>query len=263
MDYLAACMTYANHGEYLREWIEFHRLVGFEHFFLYDNGSTDSSRDVLAPYVKAGVVDVHPWPGKGRQAAAFTDCVERHRDDARWIGFFDVDEFLFNARGRPVPDVLEGFEEFPALGVNQLSFGTSGHRTRPDGLVTENYLYRTGIGWIRWIKSIVDPRRAVRAIDPHRFVHTSGHAVDIARQPLDGSQSRGFRISGLRINHYFSKSEEELLAKYELPRPDTGAPREPLDIVELRRVQERFVRDESILIYLPALKEAMSQGERT
>ena len=38
------------------EWIEFHRLVGVERFFLYDNGSTDDHREVLAPYVEEGIV---------------------------------------------------------------------------------------------------------------------------------------------------------------------------------------------------------------
>ena len=35
--YLAICAIYRDEAPYLREWIEFHRLVGVEHFFLYDN----------------------------------------------------------------------------------------------------------------------------------------------------------------------------------------------------------------------------------
>ena len=38
--YLAASTIYRDDAEYLPEWIEFHRLVGVERFFLYDNGST-------------------------------------------------------------------------------------------------------------------------------------------------------------------------------------------------------------------------------
>ena len=49
--YLAMCTMYRDHAAYLAEWIEFHRLVGAERFFLYDNGSTDNHREVLAPYV--------------------------------------------------------------------------------------------------------------------------------------------------------------------------------------------------------------------
>ena len=39
--YLAVCAIYRNEAPYLREWIEFHRLVGVERFFLYNNESTD------------------------------------------------------------------------------------------------------------------------------------------------------------------------------------------------------------------------------
>ena len=48
--YLAACTIYRDAASYLAEWIEFHRLLGVERFFLYDNGSTDDHREVLAPY---------------------------------------------------------------------------------------------------------------------------------------------------------------------------------------------------------------------
>ena len=47
--YLAACTIYRDDADYLPEWIEFHRLVGVERFFLYDNGSTDDHLEVLAP----------------------------------------------------------------------------------------------------------------------------------------------------------------------------------------------------------------------
>ena len=36
MTYLSICAVYRDEGPYLREWIEFHRLVGVERFYLYD-----------------------------------------------------------------------------------------------------------------------------------------------------------------------------------------------------------------------------------
>lgn len=40
-DYLSIGAIFKDEAPYLAEWIEFHRLVGVEHFFLYDNLSTD------------------------------------------------------------------------------------------------------------------------------------------------------------------------------------------------------------------------------
>ena len=59
--YLTACTIYRDDAAYLAEWIEFHRLVGVERFFLYDNGSTDHHREVLAGYVAEGLVTVQEW----------------------------------------------------------------------------------------------------------------------------------------------------------------------------------------------------------
>jgi hypothetical protein len=52
--YLAACTIYRDDAAYLAEWIEFHRLMGVERFFLYDNGSTDHQSEVLAGYLARG-----------------------------------------------------------------------------------------------------------------------------------------------------------------------------------------------------------------
>src|SRR6188508_2932797 len=60
--YLSVCSMYRDHAEYLREWIEFHRLVGVDRFFLYNNESSDDHRGVLAPYIAQSVVIAHDWP---------------------------------------------------------------------------------------------------------------------------------------------------------------------------------------------------------
>ena len=52
--YLSVCAIYKNEARYLAEWLEFHLLAGVEHFFLYNNNSTDDHREVLAPYLRAG-----------------------------------------------------------------------------------------------------------------------------------------------------------------------------------------------------------------
>jgi hypothetical protein len=82
--YLSASTIYRDAASYLAEWIEFHRLMGVERFFLYDNGSTDGHRDVLAPYESghpvatvADAVRRLPWPGP-RPAACVRRLPEMH-----------------------------------------------------------------------------------------------------------------------------------------------------------------------------------------
>ena len=259
MTYLAASMTYRDEAPYLREWIEFHRIVGVERFFLYDTGSTDEHEQILAPYVERGIVTVEKWPGEARQNEAIDHCLTAHAD-VRWIAFIDADEFLFSARGRPVPELLERYEEFPGLGVNLAQYGTSGHDTKPKGLVIENYLYRSTNPEIRWVKNIVQPARTTGCKGAHVFEFDTGHAVDVEKRPLDGWLSETYVQSRLRINHYYTKSLEELRAKFAKTRADTGELRPALDVPRLRRLEARFTRDEKILRYLPELKQRLAAG---
>jgi hypothetical protein len=256
--YFSVCAIFRDEAPYLREWVEFHRLVGAERFYLYDNESTDGSRDVLASFEELGITTVRDWHLRPGQQLAYDDCIERHRNDSRWIAFLDIDEFLFSPTGRSVPQILRDFEEFPGVGVNWANFGTSGHVTKPSGLVIESYLHRNRNPYARrQIKSVVDPRRVVSCGNPHFFHYTEGLAVDENKQPIEGpdfSFTRECSRARLRVNHYAWKSEEERNAKLQRPRADTG---------ELRpRTKPRHgdIEDETILIYLSALREALAQA---
>ena len=54
MTYDVAMVTVIqNEVRWLPEWLEYHVSLGFEHFYLYDDASTDATRDALAPYFEA------------------------------------------------------------------------------------------------------------------------------------------------------------------------------------------------------------------
>ena len=49
----------------LQEWLVWHLLMGVEKFYLVDNDSSDHVREVLAPFIQQGVVEVSSL-GEGR-----------------------------------------------------------------------------------------------------------------------------------------------------------------------------------------------------
>jgi Glycosyltransferase family 92 len=258
--YLSVCAIYRDEGPYLREWIEFHRLVGVERFFLYDNGSQDGHLDVLRPYIDEGTVVLHPWPLFPGQRQAYRHCLSRHGRESRWIAFIDLDEFLFSPTGRPVSEVLVDYESWPGVGVNWAVFGTSGHRARPSGPVIENYLYRTeDPQYNRWIRCVVDPSRVTHCRGPHFFLFDEGHAVDEEGRPIAGPRpvTETVTFARLRVNHYRTKSEEEFRERAKQYWPGTRAVERP-DYAGDPRLNERY--DDSILIYAPALREALGRA---
>lgn len=235
---LAIGAVFRDEAPYLAEWLAFHACMGVERFFLYDNGSTDGWRGAVAASGASERVTVLSCPGPEGQVRAYRDCLERFRDAADWIAFIDLDEFLFAPDGRPLPAVLEPYRAHPAVGVNWMVFGTGGHATRPAGLVTRNYVRRGATGVVvpyrpylrspeldprriesyrptnSHVKSIVQPRRTLRAVTPHHFAHAGGEsAVTENGEPFDGPWSPSISMSRLRINHYWSKSAAELEAK--------------------------------------------------
>jgi Glycosyltransferase family 92 len=259
--YLSVCAVYRDEAPYLREWIEFHRLVGVERFYLYDNGSTDEHLDVLEPYLREGSVTVHDWPGESTQLPAYADCVARYGDESRWIAFIDLDEFLFSPTGRPLPELLPRYEGEAGVVVNVAIFGPCGHSTRPSGLVTESYQMQLESHRTRLVKTIADPLAVERPAGPHHFEYAWGLAVDENGHPVRGNWTKSVSYSALRINHYVTKSEEELRAKLTLPRADNAPePRDYLHrLLAAGKEPAQNFPESSIAIYLPALREAVAK----
>jgi glycosyl transferase family 92 len=270
MVYLSACTLFRDDADYLPEWLEFHLLVGIERFFLYDNESTDDYRDVLAPYVEEGTVVVQHWPHAFPDAiaAAHDHCLKEHGAESRWIAFMDVDEFLFSPTGEALPETLADYESFPGVVASRKNFGTSGHVTRPPGLVIENYLDRMSDDAIEswhahFVKSIVDPSRTLRASGQHAFVYREGFAVTENREELSEkpwSYVASPTFARLQMNHYKTRSEEELRRKVEL----WSSTERPLPEGWFERTRDRFkgTRDEAILRYVPDLREALERRQR-
>jgi Glycosyltransferase family 92 len=259
--YLAVCAIYRDEAEYLAEWLEFHRLVGCERFYLYNNLSTDNHLEVLQTYVDEGLVVVHDWPDFPGQIGAYDDCIDRHGDEARWIAFIDIDEFLFSPTYRPLPEILADYERWPGVAVNLPRFGTAGHRTKPDGLVIESYTMRLQAPATRTVKSIVDPAAVDRCRNSHMFWYRRRAAVDENEFPVHSTSTKLPSLERLRANHYYTKSEEELRAKHSRRTADFAFERAALPDPQTygRDEAERSEQDEAILHYAPALREALAR----
>jgi hypothetical protein len=223
--YLTACLIFKDSASYLDEWIRFHLKVGFEHLYLYDNDSNDDCGPVVRPFVARGQVTLHKWPGIGQQSNVFQNCLDTYRGSARWIAFIDDDEFLFPAKTNNLQEILPEYEQHAGLAICWLLFGSNGHRTRPPGLVTENYLRRAA--WIDChVKCIVDPSKATGPeIAAHAFHCIEGtRIVDENHCPTAGPFSEKPSADVVCLNHYLVKSREEMRQRRTRPWVDGTQP---------------------------------------
>lgn len=138
---VAICAIFKNEGPYFREWLEFHRIVGVDHFYLYNNNSDDNFREILAPYIAEGLVTLIEWPQQQAQMQAYWDCIARFRGETRWIGFIDLDEYVVPRKMDTIYEALQPMEKNrPAVMLYWRVFGSSGRMVRDrTGLVTEDF----------------------------------------------------------------------------------------------------------------------------
>ena len=214
--YLAICAIAKNEGAYFEEWIEWHSKLGVEKFYIYDNESSDNTKEILTPYIESGLVEYSFFSGKKQQLPAYDDCLEKHRLDARWIAVIDLDEFIVPIKDKTIPEFLTRFEDFSVVEINWLIYGSGGAEKKETGSVMERFKHHSVSNHIlnRHVKSIVNPRRVFTLTGCHEAARISGHAADSHGMPIKKNfREREPQQDVIRINHYAVKSYEEFLGK--------------------------------------------------
>ena len=260
---LSICAIMKDEGPYLEEWLEFHKLVGVERFYLYDNNSTDNTQNILQFYIQKGEVIYYYWPHKPGQVSAYTHCLKNHKYDSEWRAFIDLDEFLFPTAADKITDIIDEFSDVSALGVNWLNFGTSGHEKKPEGLQIENFIRRAkkSFGPNKHIKCILRPEKTLRPLNPHQFVFSQGQVVTENKQPINGPISSTHSIKKIRINHYTTRSKEESMKKMMRGRATKNEQR-PWSHFESKDKIFNEVEDLTIQRFVPRLKIAVEKIKR-
>nr|WP_315252803.1 glycosyltransferase family 92 protein [uncultured Flavobacterium sp.] len=123
---ICLCGIFKNEGKFLDEWIQFHLVIGIEHFYLYNNNSDDNYAEILKPYIEKGIVDLIDWPFHHSQMDAYEDCYNKHRNDTNWLTFIDVDEFICPISTNNIKSWLESYKNYPGVAVYWKQFGSNG-----------------------------------------------------------------------------------------------------------------------------------------
>lgn len=208
---IAVAAIFRNEAEYLKEWIEFHLMVGIDRFYLYDNESNDCFLPILKPYIECDKVVLTPWAtflsDASAQRLAYAHAVCNCHATVRWLVFIDIDEFLFSETSDDLRPIFAEFEDFAAITIPRFEFGPNGHMQKPPGLVIENYT-RVGRRDVESGSSL----NSKAAIEPYRATEIGTHKCIVDGLTLKVESPHSERIK-LRINHYFSKSETEFQNK--------------------------------------------------
>lgn len=253
----AVCAIFKNEAPYLKDWVDYHnRVLGATKFYLYNNDSTDNYDEVLAPYIKSGLVELISWetkeehalrgwlePGASHndyQIGAYNDCLKKRAlGKVRWVAMIDIDEFIVPTHGTKdfkamlsKRDNMKPFSSVGSLEIHWKVFGTSQvWDLAPGEKLLEKLCMRAldDHGWNRrQVKSIYRPE-----------------GVDICLIHKAEKMKKGFRKKRLsskeiNLNHYWLGTEKRLMEKRGINREEVEAFAAPFNLVE----------DKTILQYL-------------
>lgn len=195
---------------FLDEWIVYHRMLGIDRFFLYDDHPAFPLRELLKPYRE--YVTVVDWcgmdkmfAGRCNQTKAYTHALENHISVFDWVLFLDGDEFVVLYKHENVQDFLADFEDCTAVSLNWHVFGHNGYYDNPEGLITAS-LTRRMLAPSSWVKTFTRPAAIQNTWSPHWCRLKYGKQVDSNSHPYQ----HGLIYPGLTkracINHYQCRS---------------------------------------------------------
>ena len=270
---------FKNEAKYIQEWIEYHRMVGVEHFYLCNNDSSDNYLEKLKYYIDNDIVTLFDFPGKGVQDEAANKGLELCKDETAWLAVMDLDEFIIPGEHVAITDninaILNRYTEktkvyggsvsrIAGIQLSWLYYGTSFHIDPiEDGeLILENYLNRIDIkdndNWckmIYWVDNIDHIENAHYTTAKGKiFINEDGDII------ATYNRSYTTHAKYMWVNHYTTRSYSEHVYKL------TGRGwADGLVITDEHRnlllnqgqYQFNHVFDPTTLRYVPALKNRL------
>lgn len=136
-----------NESPYILEWIAFHKIIGIDHIFIYNNGSTDDTVEKIRKIFHKDFVSIIDFPGEKKQFPAYNDALLRFGKNFRYMAFIDCDEFIMpKVKGMNIEKYLDTLTknnaEAGSICINWCMYGSSGLLHKTNDLILEKFLNR-------------------------------------------------------------------------------------------------------------------------
>lgn len=227
---VAAVLMVRNEAVHIEEWARFHMAAGVAHVVVYDDGCTDDTVTILRDVLGAQVT-VIPWHQRlysgdtgqelHNQLLGYGHALANFGGRFRWMACIDADEFLVPKQANSLDDALAHLGDCGQVSLPWHNFGRNGHQTRPAQGTVRGFTRRvadpmSGVRGVTNFKTIVDPCR-VTALKVHSY-EVDGASItwnDQGQQARNKERSERAFYSAqyIQLNHYYSRSEEDVLAK--------------------------------------------------
>ena len=210
---MSICLMVRDDHDYIEEWIDYHRMIGVDHFYITDNLSSPPLKDILQKYIDEEIVTYRYDTRVKPQIPVYNECIKEHGEENSWIGFIDSDEFLVLKKHNNIRDFMMNYEEYGALSVCWYLFGNNGHLKKQKSIIN-SYTKRS------WksdaYKTIVQPK-TIKEYNIHNVSqHKEGYyTVDEKKCKVSGALVKNESTEYIQLNHYVLRSLEDFEEKRE------------------------------------------------
>lgn len=218
--FLSLCCIIKNE-KYLEQFIVYYHVLGVEHFYIYDNDSSPRISDRLNNNYFKNLCTIIPFSGKMKQLSAYNDCINRTKNETKWLVVVDGDEYIYPKQDFSLRDFINKYDNYHAVGINWVFFGSSFHEKSQDGILIDKFRH-CNKNKNEHIKTICQPKFTISFRDPHSVnLHNPSKYIDPNYNIIFGPYNKNHTIYKIQINHYHLKSREDLHRKRALgPTPD-------------------------------------------
>lgn len=221
-------------NNYIREWVEYHKKMGFTNIVLYDNNDIDGERfeDVIGDYIESGYVILKDWRGKElAQIPSYNSCYKEYKDSYDWIAYWDIDEFIHFEKAKTIQEFVSNkkFAKVQCIRICWKQYTDNGLiRVENDNysinrfkeVLDSNFCKKNKIPIARSVVANTQAKSIIRTnID--KFKVNSPHCfLNVPTVNANGNKCNiGIRIGekpvwkGAWLNHYRFKTIEEYVTK--------------------------------------------------
>ncbi|MGB3560397.1 MAG: glycosyltransferase family 92 protein [Geitlerinemataceae cyanobacterium] len=263
---IAVCATVKNEAPYLLEWIAYHRVIGVDHFLIYNNDSTDRTTEILNSLAEAGILTHKKWESKAginNQLTIYREALHWLQANCEYVVFLDADEFIVPNQHEDLKSFLLDYNNVSAIAINWKVFGSSGQKEKTNKLVIErftkcaniersqNFSFKT----IAQVKLIQDFKNVHQVILNPNSIYVYPDRTPVSLPGVARKLNSDHSV--IQINHYFTKSK----AEWDLKR---GRGRATINKNSLKKIRPESIfyghdfndeEDSKILRFLDKTKE--------
>ena len=196
---------------YIKEWIDYHKKLGFDDIFIYENNWDSNVNEENVHTIK--------MDGEIKQIESYNHFIKEYYGKYDWVAFIDVDEFITLKKHKDIKDFILEFG-VNSIAMNWVIFGSNGH----DTIVNNNYSVldrftkrQNSVNpHIKTLLKLESP--GIRMLDPH---HPNVKLIDTNNNVITSPLNYGGNVDIIQINHYFCKTLSEFQHKINRGRADT------------------------------------------